>query len=64
MKKLIIPGLALILIIILATCFLASNEKQITNQNEIELIRQEANLDTIINLGDFSKENYSYRRII
>lgn len=64
MKKLIIPGIALILIIILATCFLASNEKQITNQNEIELIRQEANLDTIINIGDFSKENYSEEKLL
>ncbi len=64
MKKLIIPGIALIFIIILATYFLASNEKQITNQNEIELIRQEANLDTVINLGDFSKENYSEEKLL
>ena len=56
MKKLIIPGIALIFIIILATYFLASNEKQITNQNEIELIRQEANLDTAINLLNLLNE--------
>lgn len=64
MKKLIIPGLALILIILLATCLLTSNEKQITNQNEIDLIKEEANLDTIINLDNFSKENYSEEKLL
>lgn len=64
MKKLIIPAIALILIILLASCFLFSNEKQITNQNEINLIVQESNLDTIINLDNFSKENYSEEKLL
>ena len=60
MKKVILPIIALIFIIIFIGIVLSMNStKEITSQTEIEIIKQDSNLDLLINLGNFSAENYS-----
>lgn len=64
MKKLLIPSVALLAIIITSSFLLTNTSKKITNENEIELIKRNANLDTIINLENFSQNNYSEEKIL
>ena len=60
MNKFFIPLIALFFIIIFIVIILSSNStKIISSQNEIEVIKDESNLDIIVNLGNFSKDNYS-----
>lgn len=65
MKKLILPVVALFLILIIIFFFsLASSTKTITSSTEIEVIKQDSNLDILVNLGNFSKENYSEEKLL
>ena len=65
MKKIIIPIIALCLISIMLLVFqLISFTKNVTSTSEIEVIRQDSNLDILINLGNFSKENYSEEKLL
>lgn len=64
MKKLIIPGCALLIIIIVSLFLLSNTSKEITNKNEIALIKQNANLDILINLENFSENTYSEEKLL
>lgn len=65
MKKFSLPIITLIFIIGL-TCFKLSlnTTMQVTSKAEIEVVRQDSNLDILVNLGDFSKENFSERKLL
>lgn len=67
MKKFILPLISLILIIIIMiiTIFsITSYPKKITSNTEIEVIKQDSNLDILINLGNFSKNNYQENKLL
>ena len=65
MKKFIIPIIALCFIIIFTCIILSINTtKEITSEYEIKTIKQDSNLDILVNLGDFSKDNYSERKLL
>ncbi len=64
MKKLILPIITLILIIFFISIFLFISPQKITSNSEIEVIKQDSNLDILVNLGEFSKENYSESNLL
>ena len=65
MKKFLLPVISLILIIIIVIVLLFSNTtKEITSTAEIEVIKQDSNLNLLVNLGNFSKENYSESKLL
>ena len=65
MKKILIPSIALIFILTLTLILLCTNKpKEITSKAEIEVIKQDSKLDILVNLGNFSKENYSESKLL
>ena len=65
MKKIILPLVTLVLIIGTLFFILSLNQtKEITSNAEIEAIKQDANLDIIVNLGNFSIDSYSERKLL
>ena len=65
MKKIIIPAISLLLIIMILLIFtLIPSTKQITSSTEIEVIKQDSNLDILVNLNNFSKESYSEEKLL
>lgn len=60
MKKFLLPVIALISIAIVTIfiCIFGAN-KDITSKEEIDTIKQDAHLDILVNLGNFSKDSYS-----
>lgn len=65
MKKFIILIITLVFIIIFTCIILSINTtKEITSESEIKTIKQDSNLDILVNLGDFSKDNYSERKLL
>lgn len=58
----VIASVAVVLIII-GVIFL-KNKNEITNSNEILNIVRETNLETILNLGNFEKDNYSEKDLL
>lgn len=65
MKKFILPVVVLCIIFIILLIFsLTSSTKTITSAAEIEVIKQDSNLDILVNLGNFSKENYSEEKLL
>lgn len=65
MKKFILPLISLILIIMIITIFsITSYPKKITSNTEIEVIKQDSNLDILINLSNFSKSKYQENKLL
>ena len=65
MKKFFLPALALLFILTFITIILTSNTTvEITSTTEIEAIKQDSNLDILVNLGNFSGENYSENMLL
>ena len=65
MKKFLLPVIALISIAIVTIfiCIFGAN-KAITSKEEIDTIKQDAHLDILVNLGNFSKDSYSENKIL
>lgn len=65
MKKFLLPLITLVLIIGTLFFILSLNKtKEITSKAELEAIKQDSNLDIIVNLGNFSLDNYSDRKLL
>ena len=65
MKKNVLPLITLIIIILLTYFLLFLDiSKEVTSQTEIDIIREDANLDILVNLGNFTKENYSEGKLL
>lgn len=65
MKNFILPFITLIFIIIFIVIIFSSNTtKEITSNSEIEIIKQDSYLDILVNLSDFSAENYSESKLL
>lgn len=65
MKKFILPFITLIFIISFIVIIFSSNTtKEITSDNEIEVIKQDSYLDILVNLGNFSGDNYSESKLL
>ena len=65
MKKIIIPIITLIFITCLTYFLLSLNTtKDVTSKAEIDVIRQDSKLDILINLDNYSLENYSNKKLL
>ena len=65
MKKILLPFITLIFIIsFIVIIFSLNTTKEITSNSEIEIIKQDSYLDILINLGNFSGDNYSESKLL
>lgn len=65
MKKIILPAITLIFIVVFIIILFSLNTiKEITSATEIEVIKQDSNLDILVNLDDYSKESYYESKLL
>lgn len=55
---------SVVIVLIIVGVIALKNKNEITNSNEILNIVRETNLETILNLGNFEKDNYSEKDLL
>lgn len=63
-KNVLIVITAIILFISVITIFLLSSNAGVNNEQKLETLKAELNLDAIVNLGRFSKNNYNEKNLL
>ncbi len=65
MKKQMIAYIAILVVIVVAiTIFFSTRTDTVNNQTDLTKIQDEFNLDIIVNLGNFSKEDYDEEKLL